>query len=116
MTAPDATEHRQFAQGVAEFNAGHYWEAHETWECIWAEEVGERRLCLQALVQLAAGFHKAEIGVPGGARKLWSSALRILQSERDDAWGIDVAKLRHDLARVMTADLRDPIRIEVRPA
>jgi uncharacterized protein len=109
-----AEEQRRFAQAVAEFNAGHFYEAHETWESIWVEEVGDRRLCLQALVQLAAGFHKAEIGVPGGARKLWASSLRILERERDDAWGLDVAKLREELRRTLAGEARGAMRLEVR--
>ena len=109
---PGATELRRFATGVAEFNAGDFYEAHETWESIWVEEVGEQRLCLQALVQLAAGCHKAEIGVPSGARKLWTSALRILEGQSDDAWGIDVVKLRSDLRRVLDEPSSGSFRIE----
>ena len=113
MSEADASELRRFARGIAEFNAGHFYEAHETWESIWVEEVGERRPCLQALVQVAAGCHKAEIGVPGGARKLWTSALRILDGECDDAWGIDVVKLRADLRRALDEPSSGSFRIEV---
>ena len=112
MSEADASELRRFARGVAEFNAGDFYEAHETWESIWVEEVGERRPCLQALVQVAAGCHKAEIGVAAGARKLWTSALRILEGEGDHAWGIDVMKLRSDLRRALDEPSTVSFRIE----
>lgn len=102
MTDSRASERKRFARGVAEFNERHFYEAHEIWESIWVDEVGERRLCLQALVQIAAGFHKAEIGVPGGAKKLWGSALRILD-ERSDCFGIDVEQLRAALRKALDA-------------
>jgi uncharacterized protein len=112
VSEAEASELRRFARGVAEFNAGHFYEAHETWESIWVEEVGEQRLSLQALVQVAAGCHKAEIGVPGGARKLWTSALRILEGASADAWGIDVVKLRSDLRRALDEPTAGSFRIE----
>ncbi len=112
MSEADASELRRFTRGVAEFNAGHFYEAHETWESIWVEVVGEQRPGLQALVQVAAGCHKAEIGVPGGARKLWTSALRILEGESDGAWGIDVVKLRSDLRRALDEPSAGSFQIE----
>ena len=102
MTGTRANEHQRFARGVAEFNQRHFYEAHEIWESIWVDEVGDRRLCLQALVQIAAGYHKAEIGVPGGAKKLWTSALRILD-ERSDCFGIDVSQLRQAVRDALAA-------------
>jgi predicted metal-dependent hydrolase len=114
MTSFAAREPR-FARAVAEFNARHYYEAHELWEVLWAEEVGDLRICLQALVQAAAGYHKAEIGVTNGARKLWTSSLRLLEGQADDSCGIDVAKLRMALrGALQDANVLMPPIIEVR--
>lgn len=71
---PDA----RLARGVAEFNAGAFFEAHEIWEELWNESEGDAKRAVQALVQLAAGYHKLELGVPGGAMKLFARALAIL--------------------------------------
>lgn len=46
------------AAGARLFNEGRYFEAHEAFEDSWREASGDRKLALQALTQLAAGFHK----------------------------------------------------------
>ena len=84
-------------RGMAELNAGHFFEAHEIWEDVWAGEVGEERLLLQGLAQAAAGYHKAEIGVPAGARKLFAMALRTLEELPGDAFGLDLETFRQNL-------------------
>jgi hypothetical protein len=86
-----------FDQGLREFNAAHFYEAHEIWEEQWTEEVGDRRRFLQGLIQAAAGYHKAEIGVPGGALKLFSMALRLLDEFPADAFGIRLDEFRQRL-------------------
>lgn len=101
-----------FRHAVDEFNAGHFHEAHELWERLWAEAEGDERRLLQALVQAAVGFHKAEIGVPNGARKLWTSALRLLESSPDDAISVDVAELRETLRRSLAGSAGGAPRIE----
>lgn len=93
MSAPAGFDER-FERGIAEFNAGHFFEAHEVWEELWGEEVGAAKRFLQGLVQAAAGLHKAEIGVTSGARKLLTTSLRILDDFPPDAFGIDLEALR----------------------
>lgn len=44
--------------GLISFNAGHYFEAHEIWETVWNESVGEEKRFVQGLFQLAAGYLK----------------------------------------------------------
>jgi predicted metal-dependent hydrolase len=56
--------------GIAEFNCGHFFEAHELWEELWGEAVGEEKRFYQGLVQLAAGYHKLSLDQRNGARKL----------------------------------------------
>lgn len=48
----------QFAAGIALFNEGRYWHAHEAWEEIWKEHPEDGRIFFQGLIQLAAGFHQ----------------------------------------------------------
>ena len=63
------------ARGVDEFNAGDFFTAHETWEALWLETASAEKLLLQGLVQIAAGYAKAETGVRGGALKLLTRGL-----------------------------------------
>lgn len=50
-----------FQKGVALFNAGHYFEAHEVWEDLWRSLPLPERRFLQGLIQIAAGFHKYNV-------------------------------------------------------
>lgn len=45
----------RFEQGLAEFRAGRFFQAHEEWEHLWNDSSGDDRVFLQALIQLAAG-------------------------------------------------------------
>jgi len=78
MSRPGSAPDPRLARGVAAFNAGDFYEAHELWEELWNDSEGDTKRAVQALVQLAAGYHKLEIGVPGGAVKLFARALGIL--------------------------------------
>ena len=57
------------------FDAGQYFEAHELWEELWNDAEGEERQLYQALVQIAAGYAKLDIGEGNGARKLFERGL-----------------------------------------
>jgi len=93
--APDP----RLRQGVADFNAGAFYEAHERFEELWNDTEGTpRRLC-QALLQLAAGYHKLELGVPGGAVKLLGRALGILDDLPAGALPAEMAGVREAVRR-----------------
>lgn len=88
----------RLAEGAARFNAGDFYEAHEIWEDLWTDERGEARRFVQALVQLAAGYHKLEIGVPGGATKLLTRALATFGDLAPTAVPCRLDELRRDVA------------------
>jgi predicted metal-dependent hydrolase len=67
-------------KGIAEFNRGHFFEAHELWEELWGEAVGEEKRFYQGLVQLAAGYHKLSLDQRNGARKLLERGWRTLRT------------------------------------
>jgi hypothetical protein len=54
-------------RGVALFDAGAYFEAHEAWEEGWRDARGAERALLQGLVQAAAAFHRLSRGSRQGA-------------------------------------------------
>lgn len=64
-------EHPQFRRGVALFNAGEPWEAHEAWEAVWkaAKESGDQAVAsfVQGLIWCAAAWVKRRAGEPRGA-------------------------------------------------
>jgi predicted metal-dependent hydrolase len=81
------------AEGVALFNAGHWYEAHEVWEHAWKRESGERRGLLQGLILVAAGWLKREAGRAEGARTLFTRALERLEPLPAFCEGVDVGVL-----------------------
>jgi predicted metal-dependent hydrolase len=62
--------------GVRLFDDGHAWDAHEAWEERWRIETNEdARLFLQALIQIAAAFHKSRVvGDAESAARLFGKA------------------------------------------
>ncbi|GEM_PF-2950402 len=70
----------RFQNGIDLFNAGKYWDAHESWEEIW-QELGHKtsddwEILLRGLIQIAAALHCVGLGKERGARgnlmKGWS--------------------------------------------
>ncbi|MEA2625121.1 MAG: uncharacterized protein QOD06_1166 [Candidatus Binatota bacterium] len=104
----------RFFAAVEQFNQGSFFEAHEIFEELWSEEVGDRRRVLQVLVQAAVGYHKQQIGVPNGARKLFNAALRNLSDLPLDDFAIDLARLRDQLRADLASGVVGTPRIETR--
>jgi predicted metal-dependent hydrolase len=109
-----------FADGVALFNAGSFFEAHEAFEELLDEvEEDERWDLLIALVQVAVGYHKWTSGHPGAPRML-GLGLEKLAAFPDVTCGIDVGALRARVAEDRGAAagslaMTDPPRITLIP-
>lgn len=82
------------AEGVALFDSGRFFEAHEVWEEAWQLEHGPRRLLLQGLILVAAGWLKRDAGNARGAWTLFSRALERLEALPPACEGVDVGGLR----------------------
>lgn len=86
------------AEGCRLFDAGRYFDAHEVWEDLWRVETGARRLALQGLIQIAAGFHKGLVqGRPSGMVRLLDAGLRRLE-ESGGLEGLDLAGFLGEVA------------------
>jgi hypothetical protein len=70
IDAADAGRSSQFRRGVALFDAGYYWEAHEAWEGLWHAEGrrGATADVLRGLIKLAAAGIKVREGREQGVR------------------------------------------------
>lgn len=83
-----------FVAGVASFNEGAFFEAHEAFEDLLdAVEDDARWDLLLGLVQVAVGYHKASAGHPGAERMLGLGAEKLAPLPAV-AFGVDVAALR----------------------
>lgn len=86
---------QRFQAGLACYRSGDHYEAHEIWEEIWDSEGDEeRRLFLQALIQIASAVHKARNDVaPRGAVRLVERALERLAPLDSPYLGLDLRAL-----------------------
>jgi hypothetical protein len=77
-----------------EFNAGRYFECHETLEEIWHEEQGEVRDLYKGLIQLAAAFVHISRGNFIGANRLLQTSVGYLSPYRAaGAMGFDIDRI-----------------------
>jgi len=91
------TQSEAVHRGVALFNRGRYFDAHELWETTWRDAPPEGRAFLEALVQLAAGLHlRTRRGGTRGAAHLLAQALVLLEDFRPAHEGIDVEAVLTD--------------------
>jgi predicted metal-dependent hydrolase len=92
-----------FLQAVQEFNRGHFFEAHELWEDLWKETVGEEKRFYQGLVQIAAGYQKLSIAQYSGARKLLERGRQALSGFPADYADIDLPHLLMTVASTLVS-------------
>ena len=94
------TERRIFLEGIRLFNAGEFFEAHETWEEIWNLTLDKRReQFYRAIIQSAVTLELLRRGRAVGVRQVFVSCLDLFICLPEVFMGIDIAahqeKLRH---------------------
>ena len=82
---------RLFAEGVREFCAGGFFEAHDLWEEFWQELRGPDRVFVQGLIHLAVGTYHHENGNLKGARSQLSKAAVKLGKYPSGHWGVSTS-------------------------
>jgi len=80
------------------FNAGLYFECHEWCEGLWKRAPGASKDFYHGIVQVAAAFYHHEKGNWHGSRTLLGKGLAHLAPYPDVYLGIDLGRLRADLA------------------
>ncbi|MBV9600794.1 MAG: DUF309 domain-containing protein [Chloroflexi bacterium] len=87
-------------QGIHEFNAGEFFEQHETLELLWRATPGEIRHLYEGILQIGVGMHHlfTNRNFHGAAVKL-DHGIRLLSAFPAACHGVDVDRLRRD-ARV----------------
>ena len=99
----DLPLHSEALRGIALFNAGEYFEAHEALETAWRAEPGRIRELYQGVLQVAVTYLHIQRGNYGGATKVSARCKRKLDKWPDTCRGVDVASLRRNLDSVMEA-------------
>jgi len=86
--------------GLACFNAGDYFEAHEHLETAWRAEKGAIRDLYRGILQVGVGYYHLQRGNLTGAKKMFVRARTTLAGFSADQCGIDLAGLLADVDRV----------------
>jgi uncharacterized protein len=91
-------DHVLFARGLQEFNAGLFFECHDTLEEVWSGLRGPSREFLQGLIQVAVGFYHLGNDNRGGAITMFRRALSRLARYGERHGGVDLGRLRLEVA------------------
>jgi predicted metal-dependent hydrolase len=93
----DPEERRAFEKGVAEFNAGRFFECHDTLEDMWAGLRGPWRDFFQGLIQVSVAFYHLDNRNAAGAASMLRRALKRFEKYPDRYYGFDLGRHREEL-------------------
>jgi predicted metal-dependent hydrolase len=80
-------------EGVALFNQGLWFEAHEVLERAWLDEPTPLRRLYQGILQVGVGLHHARRGNLRGALNLLDRGMSLLAAFEPERLGVDVERL-----------------------
>jgi len=104
----DHDEAAIFHQGIALFNDGEWFDAHEEWEDIWVMASDQKKRFYQGLIQCAVTLEHIRRGNPRGVRSVWKSCVPKFDGITGIYMGIDVPKLLSDMRAVVDPILNLP--------
>ena len=87
--------------GVEEFNAGLYFECHETLEELWMARAGPDRWLYQGILQVGVSLHHLRRGNWVGAVNLMERGLHLLSAYPDHCQWVEVSALRRSSERIL---------------
>lgn len=88
----------ELLRGIAQFNAGEFFEQHETLELLWRDTVSPVRDLYHGILQIGVGFHHWRRGNYHGACVLLEEGLTRLEPFRPTCQDVDVEGLIRDAA------------------
>ena len=106
----DTKKENLFREGMKQYKAMDYFEAHEAWEDLWSDYYLEDRKFVQGLIQLAVSFVHIGNGNMNGAKNLLRKCKEKFQEFSGVHRGINVSVLLNQIEMVrLTYDgLNDP--------
>ncbi len=102
--------------GIALFNAGQHWHAHEEWEGLWLGLEGDDKLFVQGLIMAAAMLVQYGRGRAQGVINHWANVQARLPQHAPARWGIDVAGLLQQLEDYAAPVMENPASMGLDPA
>ena len=106
----DAKKENLFREGMKQYKAMDYFEAHEAWEDLWSDYYLEDRKFVQGLIQLAVSFVHIGNGNMNGAKNLLRKCKEKFQEFSGVHRGINVSVLLNqiEIVRLTYDGLNDP--------
>jgi hypothetical protein len=110
--------------GIAEFNRGRYWHAHEGWEDMWkslkARDVDLRFILgIQGLIQVTALMFQYERQNPRGIINMWGKLTDKLGTPGspmfENIWSVDIPKLLQNVLPFLNDAIREEPAWELNP-
>lgn len=95
--------HPEAVRGIALFNDGQYWEAHEALEAAWKEERGPARHLYKGILQAGVMYLQIERGNYVGMAKMYARCKKWLRPWPPVCRGVEVEQLRADVEAAMAA-------------
>ena len=99
--APDA-----LIRGIEQFNAGEFFEQHETLEILWRDTRAPIRALYHGILQIGVGFHHWRNGNHHGANVLLEEGIARLGPFTPSCQGVDIASLIRDATAARAELLR----------
>ncbi len=90
-------------QGLQEFNAGAYYEAHETLEQAWMDEHGPIRNMYRGILQIAVAYYHIQRQNYRGALKMFLRSLQWLDPLPDICQGVNIGRMRNEARQARLA-------------
>ena len=105
----DLTEERRlYLQGIEEFNAGQFFEAHDTWEEVWRLTLNKQReQFYRALIQSAVTLELLRRGRAVGVRQVFVTCQELFQSLPPVYMGLDIPAHIENVRRAIEPALLD---------
>lgn len=117
MTTPArlVTADPRFAEGVALFNSGRYFDAHEVWESLWRDCTTPDRRFVHALIHAAVALYQWGRGNRTGARLQFDRGRAKASEYAPDHLGLDSAGLWQAIAAVLDAPPGSRLESDITP-
>jgi predicted metal-dependent hydrolase len=104
------TNQSGFLHGIALFNQGRFFDAHEVLEDVWRAAPHDEKKIWQGLVQVAVALHHHSTGNYVGMRSVLVRAMKNLAGHPQNFHGIEVPELLKSLAQWLDAfDTSQPL-------
>ena len=107
----------RYRKAINLFNAREWYAAHDAFEELWHESIGEERAVFQGIIQIAVAEHHLRNGNRRGSLLLMAEGLNHLQAAPPQGLGFDLPSLQaivsQRLAGLQTGQTLDDIPLPV---